>query len=306
MNRCPQQRCTAGFTLVELLVVIAIVGVLIGLLLPAVQAARESSRRTKCTNNLKQQAAGLMNYHAQRGRFPAGARKLKSSGKPSIGWHVLVLPMLEQRALYDAMDPQPAGDVRYFARGQMPVVFICPSAIPPTDDPNDNESANYVGVAGSGTSSFDGLSEGITGPAYTDGVLHFDSEVAVVDVTDGSSNTLMLGERTFLNDEDWTYGATWYADPNDQITRIRTGAVKNVVWPINTIEKRRAFYIKDYSAPPELQKILGNDVPFGSRHPGGAGFAFVDGSVHFMSETTDLSVLRAMASRNGEEPIQRQ
>ncbi len=293
-----------AFTLVELLVVVTIIGVLAGLLLPAVQSAREAARRSHCANNLKQQATSLLNYHAQQARFPTGALRHELSNRESIGWTVLVLPMLEMQPLYDRIGPLPNGAATFTGRNILPKVFVCPSAEPPSTKSTDLESANYVGVAGSGTSRVKWtLDERFEGPVYTDGVLHWDSDVKMGDITDGSSHTLMLGERTLFQEHDsWTYGGTWFdANRDGDPTKIRVGAAKNIVWPINTMENGRAFYVNDYSALPP-REVLHNDLAFGSRHPGGAAFALADGSVHFLAEEFDLSILREMASRNGEEP----
>ncbi|QDS97017.1 DUF1559 domain-containing protein [Adhaeretor mobilis] len=289
----------AAFTLVELLVVVAIMSVLLGLLLPAVQAAREASRRSACQNNLKQHGLALLGYHAQSGHFPEGARQHDREGRFSIGWHVLVLPMLELTSLYETIEPQPNGGARYSGGNLIPEVFVCPSAAPPTDKTTNLESANYVGVAGSGESRVEWtLDERVNGHVFTDGTLFIASRVNMGDITDGSSNTLVVGERTFFNTaEDWAFGCEWHAAGASLTpTRITTGAVKNMVWPINTIEHGRAFYIRDFSVPAEQRLVLNNDLPFGSHHPGGASFALADGSVHFFSDSTDLPTLKRLAS----------
>jgi prepilin-type processing-associated H-X9-DG protein len=124
----------------------------------------------------------------------------------------------------------------------------------------------------------------------------------VGDISDGTSNTLLVGERTFFdNPEGWTYGATWFdANRDGQPTSIRVGAVKHAEWPINTIENGRASYTNHFDGPPP-HAILHNDLSFGSWHPGGATFALADGSIHFLSEDLDLSIFRELASRNGAE-----
>ena len=125
-------------------------GILVALLLPAVQAAREAARQTTCRNNLKQQGLALQSYHAQAREFPEGARKHARSGQKSIGWHVLILPHLEQPTLYEQIGPDDDGGARFHAENVVVTSYICPTAEPPSVSSSDQESANYVGVAGTG------------------------------------------------------------------------------------------------------------------------------------------------------------
>jgi prepilin-type N-terminal cleavage/methylation domain-containing protein/prepilin-type processing-associated H-X9-DG protein len=293
-----------GFTLIELLVVVAIIGVLAGLLLPAVQAARESARKSTCRNNLKQIGLALQAYHAQRGKFPEGARMHARSGQKSIGWHVLVLPHIDQQQLYASIEPDHEGGARRHAATEIVPGYFCPTAEPPTPQDSDAERANYVGVAGAGLTRMDWpLEEQACGLAATDGVLYLQSQVSVTDIGDGSSHTLAVGERMIYNtSEQWTLGALWYktgASPTP--TSVCVAAAKHVVWPINALESRRVYYVRDLDAPPELRKVLNNDLAFGSQHPSGANFTMADGSVHFLDESLDLNIYRELATRNGEE-----
>jgi prepilin-type N-terminal cleavage/methylation domain-containing protein/prepilin-type processing-associated H-X9-DG protein len=298
-------RIRSGFTLVELLVVVAIIGVLTALLLPAIQAARESARATTCRNNLKQLGVALQSYHAQHGRFPEGARMHKRSGQRSIGWHVLVLPHVEQDNLYREMEPDDEGGARLHAANELVSTYFCPSAEPPSADLLDLESANYVGIAGAGETREDWpLEEAACGIAATDGVLYLRRQVSTADVGDGTSNTLAVGERTvFDTTELWTLGAVWYRVGSSQTpSSVCIAATKHVVWPINALESRRVFYVRDTEAPLELRKVLKNELAFGSQHPGGAHFAYADASVHFLRDDLDLATYREMATRAGEEP----
>lgn len=297
-------RPRAAFTLIELLVVITIIGVLTALLLPAVQAAREAARQTTCRNNLKQLGVALHAYHAQHGAFPEGARLHTRVGRKSIGWHVLLLPHLEQRSLYAEIGPDLDGGARRDPGHVVVPSFFCPTAEPPTEKSSDIESANYVGIAGAGVTRHDWpLEETVCGIAATDGVLYLQSKVSVADIGDGSSQTLALGERSIYNtDELWTLGAVWYKTGGSPTpTSVCVAAAKHVVWPINALEDHRVYYVRDFSGPPELRKALNNELGFGSLHPGGAHFAFADGSVHFLAEATDLTVYRELATRHGEE-----
>jgi prepilin-type N-terminal cleavage/methylation domain-containing protein len=293
-----------GFTLIELLVVVAIIGVLIALLLPAVQAAREAARKTTCSNNLKQIGVSLQAYHAQRGTFPEGARKHIRAGQKGIGWHVLVLPQLEQHNLYAEISPDADGGARLHTSNETVPLYFCPTAEPPSHNSSDLESANYVGVAGAGLTRQDWpLEEKVCGLAATDGVLYLQSNVGLKDIGDGSSHTLIVGERLIYDTTElWTLGAEWYKSGGSSTpTSVCIAAAKHVIWPINVIESRRVYYVRDFDAPAELRQVLKNELAFGSNHPGGAHFAFADGSVHFVDESLDLSVYRGLATRQGDE-----
>lgn len=293
-----------GFTLIELLVVVGIIGVLTALLLPAVQAARESARQASCRNNLKQIGVALNAYHAQHREFPEGARFHTRYGRKSIGWHVLILPQMEQAPLYAEMAPDQDGGASGDG-GQIVVPsYYCPTAVPPTTLGSDLESANYVGVAGAGTTREDWpLEETVCGIVATDGVLHLRSSVSAGDITDGLSNTLVVGERSLYNtDELWSLGAVWHRAAGTTTPRsVCVAAAKHVVWPINSMESRRVYYVNDPAAPLELRKVLNNELAFGSLHPGGAHFSFADGSVRLLGESTDLAIYRELATRDGEE-----
>ena len=296
-----------AFTLIELLVVVAIIGVLTALLLPAVEAARESARQSMCRNNLKQIGLALQAYHAQRGEFPAGAHMHTRSSQKSIGWHVLILPHMDQRPLYSDIAPDAEGGARVHAANKIVPGYFCPTAEPFSEQDTDLESANYVGVAGAGLTREDlPLEEIACGLVATDGVLFLRSSVSVSDIGDGSSHTLAVGERTIYNpSEMWTLGAVWYKSGGSATpSSVCVAAAKHVVWPINALESRRIYYVRDFDAPPELRKALNNELAFGSQHSGGAHFAMADGSVHYLREELDLSVYRELATRQGEEANQ--
>jgi prepilin-type N-terminal cleavage/methylation domain-containing protein/prepilin-type processing-associated H-X9-DG protein len=297
----------AAFTIVELLVVVAIIGVLVGLLLPAIQAAREAARRASCLNHLKQMGLALQNYHSAHRKLPEGARMHARSGRKSIGWQVLILPYLEQRALYEEISPDAEGGaLRHSSDREIPLLF-CPSAEPPTSDSTDLESTNYVGVAGTGQVRQPWpLEEVACGIVAIDGVLFLKSDVNFKDITDGTSHTLAVGERTPVDStETWTLGAIWHRQGGATDPRgVCVAAAKHVVWPLNSLENRRVFFARDPAAPADLRRMLGNESAFGSLHPGGAHFLYADGSVHFLAEDIDLNLFRGLATRSGEEPGQ--
>ena len=282
-----------AFTLVELLVVITIIGILIALLLPAVQAAREAARRLQCSNNLKQIGLALHNYHTAHKSFPCGAGMAPysegmSQGYCSIGWHVDILPYIEQQSLYEG-GPAVA----------LPV-YVCPSAGEVVADLGDpRPGTSYFGVTGAGKNGrFKDLEDSHCGDYYTDGVFYPLSSTRVADIRDGTSNTLAVGERTYVI-RSWKSGTLWETNPD---TKVCVYSAKNVRWPINISLDEVGYYAFDSNAPSGAPKtLLFNDVMYGSRHPGGAQFAFADGSVHFLPETIDLTVYQDLATIDGGE-----
>jgi prepilin-type processing-associated H-X9-DG protein/prepilin-type N-terminal cleavage/methylation domain-containing protein len=258
----------AAFTLVELLVVIAIIGILIALLLPAVQAAREAARRTQCTNNLKQIGLALHNYHDTHGCFPMGWMIEDDLGGniSGWGWQVYLMPFMEQGALYDAIDPNHLDlyDVYTNMSGTPEFRSIlrtdfdgtrCPSD--DTDSPNPNRDLQGYDVA---TSNYI-CSKGFFNPSgwtsqNNNGVLYGLSAIKFRDIKDGTSQTFAAGERCELHNS-----ANW-AGP----AGLGNGA--NVTAPVS-------FMIND----PTTTNC------FSSYHPGGANFLFCDGSVTLISET---------------------
>ena len=300
-----------AFTLVELLVVIAIIGVLVSLLLPAVQSARESARRTQCNNNLKQLGLAIQMYLDTYNVYPPGGM----SGGNQLSWQALILPYIEMKGLqndinynYDAASlgwSLPAAGLT-----KVPT-YICnsaPSTIhtttpnPPNVAKDDigGYTTHYYGIMGP-----IGLNRSRTGnPAYkflqlanpspavasqfaTQGVLGRDSKNLFQDIIDGSSNTFLLGEIAWFDADSYR---SWLRGCGGNATGFYCGGCKNVEFAINSTAWTTG-------ADGDL-----NRVSFGSMHPGGSQFAMCDGSVRFINQSVDMVVYLATASMNGREP----
>jgi len=291
---------STGFTLIELLVVIAIIGVLLGLLLPAVQAARAAARRTQCSNHLKQLALALQEYHAEQEAFPPAAKLHDSENGTGISWYVLVLPHIEQNALFREINPQPNGGAASWAARRVVVdMLVCP-AVPQQDNSTSTvKLSSYAAIAGAGRNSerID-LEDVDCGDVDTDGVMYPGSRTTFRMILDGTSNTLVIGERQYAY-WDWMSGATRVGDPP---TSICMDAAKNVRYPVNADPWQFGFFVGDTRAPAGAPKtMLLNDTQFGSEHAGGAQFAFADGSVRMLSETIDFTVYQDLATKDGSE-----
>lgn len=303
-----------AFTLVELLVVIAIIGVLVALLLPAVQMAREAGRRAKCFNNLKQMGLALHNYHDTHKMFPRGGAGVASLTVPAIraraclSWGAAILPGLEQSALYDSINQnEPYLHPDNLAAGQhLLAVFLCPSAPnselqkPNGDTPTSTTKyavTNYGGNWGEralrcfpATNCPNNYSDLGDSSGHGRGVLLFGSEraISMSSITDGTSQTIVVGEAPE------GLHSIWIGHKNvfDQSAPISARTSSPAVWQ---------------SCSPALKSRSGNfcdfGQEFGSYHPGGAQFLLVDGSAHFLSATLDNKVLAALLSRCGSEVV---
>jgi prepilin-type processing-associated H-X9-DG protein/prepilin-type N-terminal cleavage/methylation domain-containing protein len=292
-----------AFTLIELLVVIAIIAILIGLLLPAVQKVREAAARLKCSNNLKQIAIGLHNYHSVYGSFPPGFRTPPNVGYPAYfnaawGWSSFVLPFVEQDNLarqmrvldyprFGGKGPQdnvgvqtcfPANVPGQLSQTQLKL-FRCPSDTGPDLNPERNNHAmsNYRAVAGPYTYPY------ITPNMDFGGVFYQNSQTRITDITDGSSNTLAIGECMYDKSIGklaciWA-GMTGWVAPGASSGTVR---ISDVMWYVD------AAAAQINGTAPQA---------FSSRHPGGAMFAFCDGSVRFFHNDMDPDKLRYLAGR---------
>ncbi len=316
-----------GFTLVELLVVIAIIGILIALLLPAVQAAREAARRTQCTNNLRQLALAAHNYHTAHATFPPGLNQFEFNASPryrGTSLFVFLLPYLEQTSLGDRWDyRQPVMNLqggREALAATVVSAFVCPSDRIPENPVAKGSDYHAVGSYGGngGRRSFYPDSATIDGVFHTTGPASvpspFQPPVAIEMITDGTSNTLLLGERSHYDPNYETF-ARWawvdslkYLGPWAAIGGRRriSDVTMSAFAPINY---RLPFDYdhRDSADPPAGsadQFAFYEDMrlcAWGSLHPGGANFAPADGSVRFLAETIDQETLEALSTRAGGE-----
>ncbi len=319
-------RQPTGFTLVELLVVITIIGILIALLLPAVQSAREAARRMQCTNKIKQLALALHNYHSAHGAFPSGYLSEKATAGSSwcyddtsctnhlAPWTVLILPFLEEVALHDQFDFEQTftstshcpADSDYNSQNhkawETPLnKYQCPSDPYSKDEINN---INYLGVQGGGSI------ETISAPHCTtrsrvlflNGLLFHNSCVKISHIQDGSSNVFLLGETkyipTYMHRPDRKTFGGWASGARLDGGGTNPYTLAAIVLQINSIAgsggQPNTSVVDMYF---EMSKL------FGSFHPGGCNFAMGDGSVHFISENTDLTVLRQTAARDDGLPL---
>jgi prepilin-type processing-associated H-X9-DG protein len=291
-----------------LLVVIAIIGILIGLLLPAVQAAREASRRNACANNLKQIGLALQNYHTVRKCFPPSTRIHDMDGKQGISWRVMILPYIEEQVVYDQIKPLGNGGVTNASAQEQNIdLYLCPSAPRPPDGPGILKPSNYAGVGGTPLAPANKrrvLEKMECGDLFFDGM--FVPEFPPLGwrptrdskITDGMAKTLAVGDRTYVF-KDWFLGSERTGWPP---TRICTDAAKNVSHPINSSLQQIGYYKGDTQAPTGGPfNLLLNDLFFGSHHPGGAQFCFADGSVHMLPDSIDFNTFQALSTIAGSE-----
>ena len=304
-------RSRSAFTLIELLVVIAIIAILIGLLLPAVQKVREAASRTTCTNNLKQLALALHNFHDSQGRFPPGLGAMGDQNGTSAAtyysptnpanlmfasWQTHILPYIEQQALFQQMQPNTRG------LGKPVKQYACPSDLKGQYAYNfgtQQYTTSYVGVAGVTTGGYE---------IPAKGMLAWRSNVTINSVSDGTSNTLIIGERPADPSGLWGWWDTsrrpsdpWEEDSVHGVHNVYSFYGYNYSNPTGPCPTGNAAGV--YRAP---SAPLGDNYcdfdHFWSYHPGGAMFARVDGSVFFLPYSGQAT-LDPMGTRSGGEIV---
>lgn len=310
-----------GFTLVELLVVIAIIGVLVALLLPAVQAAREAARRMSCANNLRQISLALQNHHSALRVFPSvndGAKDNPRLHFQAPGYLTRLLPYMEGSNIqsqvdytrpYDDADsanysllfaevsmfscPSMAADERFDRHLQVSIDINVPTSnysaiMGPLwvygDQGNENNVEQYIGHAEKGCGGYSKL-----------GAIYPGSNTSMRHITDGSSNSFIMGERTYEL-RAWLRGVN-----NKPWGGICATNAKNLRYAINTQQTPNFYYNTISEQQIDAKNLVFNNLFFASFHPGGAHFAKADGSVDFQSEEMSSCLVKQLSTISGSE-----
>ena len=327
----------SAFTLVELLVVIAIIGILVGMLIPAVQAARSAARRISCVNNIRQMTLACINYQSSHLRFPPGAGpfNLANGSVSTVGgsWLGNILPQMEQQNIADQMlgidsgvmtDDQLIEDCHSFATINPVAAFFCPAATQADENANDpvrrGSTSHYVGSAGPAVNAngssyeiYDPGTSGGSGPIGLGGlfsplaanadlppVYSFRNARDFTDMVDGASNTLAIGESAGTARLDRTFvphRVGWTFGSNGFFDAEANGYVPTEIYAVKSFDGSRINEFNDYLENTELR----NSHCFNSNHPGGVNFSFADGSVKFVPDTTEVGVLIELSSISGRE-----
>lgn len=312
-----------GFTLVELLVVIAIIGILIALLLPAVQAAREAARRSQCSNSLKQIGLALHNYHDTHRVFPPGGL-----GVNGAAWTVFILPYLEQKPAYDKMvfgdhtswSMQGDGGIpnrNWAICNDLRVPMLnCPSSPLPTTRARTTDGAtqglgaptsityqliNYVGIGGVVIDPTTGVltgASGTYGTVNTTGILHGASKTRFADILDGTSNTIMVGEQG-----NWTENIDVRSCNHDGGAWMGLRSGNN---PLSFSWSLNMTWIRYRINEPKRTAAIGDGFQTGytannaltSAHPGGVQVLRADGGTNFLSETINFNTLLRLGHKS--------
>ena len=289
-----------GFTLVELLVVIAIIAMLVTLLLPAVQAAREAARRTQCINNMKQLGIALHSYHDSLGAFPSGFESnhpppvrsrapsnwCNQGGVQGPPWRVLILQWIEGAAQFDNLDfDAPFYHISNQLEGPnkellVPMaVYSCPSHVEIGQNPL---LSSYVGVQGGGpVVECANTRCGVIGNRtwFSNGILYAGSKIKIAQITDGTSKVFLVGENRYA----WSVWSASAKQDSCALALPLAGALD----PINLYPEPGDYTMRGFS----------------SHHPGGCNMLMADSSVHFVNEWIDLEIYQHLGQRDDELPV---
>jgi len=324
-------RIARAFTLVELLVVIAIIGVLVGLLLPAVQSAREAARRMQCSNNVKQIALACHNYESTFRTFPAGGIvsyaptvNVTDANFCTVGrdttqapWTVLILPFLEENNLYNRFDFSRRFTGSSNIVGEQPNATLFYQPMNKYQCPSDPESqshlnnGNYLGVQGGGPPASNPPvpggplchTQGGTRVFFRSGIIYANSRVRMGDISDGTTNTFLIGESRYMPTPSMRGGSVM--GPNPAHAGWASGLKADNVFAVALTFSAAVLQI---NAQKECRPGIADCFNFvsrlfGSQHTGGCHFGMADGSVHFVSQTIDINLYRQTANRADGLPI---
>jgi prepilin-type N-terminal cleavage/methylation domain-containing protein/prepilin-type processing-associated H-X9-DG protein len=297
VRRCARAR---GFTLVELLVVIAIIGVLVALLLPAIQAAREAARRSQCANNLRQTGLAMLNYESAKGTYPAGDEYVGKQKRGAPMWFIM-LPYFEQGVIESQYDANVlvngTFDFAALPIARTPIsVFKCPSV---SKWQEVELRRDYFGVKGGWEFADNGWGKG-----SIDGLFIGLIPRKVGDVTDGTSNTLAAGESIQGDSNESTEAKStglfpWTQENGAAIWWVLAGNCSgDCSTPSSQIGRRSVrgtFYPINYVISP-VANGRADDSAFGSEHTGGAQFAWGDGHVSFLADSIEHDTYKSLAT----------
>jgi prepilin-type processing-associated H-X9-DG protein/prepilin-type N-terminal cleavage/methylation domain-containing protein len=312
--RLPAHRI--AFTLIELLVVIAIIGILVSLLLPAVQKVREAANRSKCFNHLKQIGLGLHNYHDTHQSFPPGYQATMpyedgaNDTAPGWGWAAFLLPYIEQNNVYQSINLTLPVEHPSNAAAIQPMIklYLCPSDILPEAAfpvPDGFGDTAAVAAPTSYAACVGGDESDTTGPGGL-GVFYRNSRTRFADITDGSSETILIGERAWANANSiWAGAISGGVCKRGQYNPCPGSGAS--WYPAATLVLAHSHFNNTTT------DADGGIDDFSSRHQGGSNFAFADGSVHFLRSvvsdppgggyTRDSLILQALGTRANNEVI---
>jgi prepilin-type processing-associated H-X9-DG protein len=289
-------RSASGFTLAELAVALAIVIVLLAIMLPAIAKAREAANCHKCQDNLRQIGVALHAYHHFEGALPPALRVVKDPF-PFMSWQARILPWIDEGVLWTQTQQAFTQDLHFWtpphhvARTTIVSLYICPTdgrtlaETQPTGTQADDTWAAYTHYLG------------VSGAMPCTGVLFYDSHIRLTDITDGTSKTLLVGERPPSSDQRFGW---WYAG----IGQNYDGSLDSYlsVWQANYTYKAPTCPPGPYTYGPGEPNNLCDMFHFWSQHRGGANFLFADGSVHFLPYSA-APIMAALATRAGREVI---
>jgi prepilin-type N-terminal cleavage/methylation domain-containing protein/prepilin-type processing-associated H-X9-DG protein len=304
-GKTAMRRLRCAFTLIELLVVIAIIAVLVGLLLPAVQKVREAAARTQCANNLKQIGLACHNYHDAQKSFPSGYIATASyvdgatDTSPGWGWAALLLPYVEQDNLYHQLNLSlPVQDSPAIQTTLK--VYLCPSDSPPAAafQISDASLAPVVLAAPSSYAATVGPDDSDVADPTGRGIFYRNSRTRVTDITDGTSQTVLVGDRAWSDSK-----GIWAGVPSGAV--LRPGPLNP--WQTVTAPAPTLVLVHNNWVNIKTDADGGLD-DFSSYHTGGVNLAFADGSVHFIRSITvdgnERLAFWALGTRAGGEVIQ--